>query len=71
MTTCASPEKQRYPSRAAARRAIRELYRQRRDQGGRLVTYECAGGHWHVGHNNTLATKARKRRRRTLLGSRR
>lgn len=57
MKRCGHPDKQPYTSRRAAKRAIRALYNQRRDQGGRLVAYPCSGGHWHIGHNNTIRRK--------------
>lgn len=64
MTTCVSPEKVQYASRGAARRAIRGIWRDRRDQGGRLVAYAC-GGHWHVGHNRPPLHKRARRASRS------
>lgn len=50
MTRCPQPEKRRYTSKKAARRALQLLYRNRANGGpGRLHAYRC-GDHWHIGH---------------------
>lgn len=48
MTACKWPEKQRHPSKAAAKAAIGALYAAGRGNPD-LSPYPC-GDHWHVGH---------------------
>lgn len=56
---CPTPTKKPYPSKNAARHAIRTLYRNRANGGpGRLHAYRCpTGAHWHVGHQDAGRTR--------------
>lgn len=48
---CPEPAKKPYPSKRAARQGLRTLFRSRAVSGpGRVHTYRCVAGHWHVGH---------------------
>lgn len=45
MTECRRPEKRKYPTRKAAKKAARELHR----SGPRLSAYRCDCGFYHIG----------------------
>jgi hypothetical protein len=66
MGACPRPEKVRYPDKAAAKQAIRELYAKGRGNPD-LMAYPCVCGAWHVGHN---LTRFKQRIRRSLRNPR-
>jgi hypothetical protein len=48
---CPDLHKTPYPSESAARDAIKNLKRHRRQGVGFLHAYRC-GSHWHIGHGH-------------------
>lgn len=49
MPTCPHPQKIKYPSKAAAKAALRDMYRHGRGNPD-LGAYQC-GDHFHLGHD--------------------
>jgi len=51
VSTCPTPEKIKYRSERAAKKALRSIINTGRDGGEHIHVYRC-GGHWHCGHGH-------------------